>query len=147
MDQLETERVKCVFGLGGGELHVPHPDFPDEWEPVRAHWYEGPPDYVSESELLEHSEVQALAKKQEFGQSQYDFTFRTAIECRLYGKPAPPKGWVEIGHWTSSGEAACWNCQGEPHDEDSECSLCEGDEIVSLGYGMCEVVYVCTDLD
>ena len=31
---IDRERIACVFGLGGGELHEPHPEFPDPagWE-------------------------------------------------------------------------------------------------------------------
>ena len=122
----DRERVACVFGLGGGELHEPHRDFADaeQWDGVIAYWYEGVPEYATE--LRDH------------------FAARTAIlEC-LFGYPEPPTGWRQVAAFTSSGEASCWWCgdgTGNEGERDG-CKLCEGDGVVYLGEGWCEVVYV-----
>lgn len=29
---LERERIDCVFGFGGGELHLPNNRYPDDWD-------------------------------------------------------------------------------------------------------------------
>jgi hypothetical protein len=122
---LERERIACVFGLGGGELHVADARFPDDWDGLVAYWYEGVPEYSSELRHLDGA--------------------RTVITCCLFGHPEPPAGWEQVASFTSSGEAACWWC-GEGTGNDAErlrCKLCEGDGLVFLGDGWCEVVYVC----
>lgn len=131
---IERERIQCVFGLGGGELHEPHADFPDEWDGPEgiAYWYEGVPDYVSLGEL-------AL---------DFDDEARTAITDCLFGFPEPPEGWKRVASFSSSGEAACWWCAGDAgggtgnEDERDGCQLCEGDGAIYLGEGWCEVVFV-----
>lgn len=45
--------------------------------------------------------------------------------------------------FANSGEADCWHCGSGTSNEAArgECALCEGDGLVYLGDGMCEVVY------
>ena len=123
---IERERVACVFGLGGGELHVADDRFPDEWDGPGgiAYWYEGVPEYASELRHLDGP--------------------RTAIICCMLGHPAPPTGWEQVASFTSSGEAACWWCgEGTGNEDDRPgCTLCEGDGLVYLGDGWCEAVYL-----
>ncbi len=119
---LDRERVACVFGLGGGELHEPHPDFRDEWDGVVAYWYEGVPEYATELGHLEGA--------------------RTAILDCLFGCPPPPEGWKQVASYSSSGEAQCWWCEGTGEGSEEPCSLCEGDGYVYLGDGWREVVFV-----
>jgi hypothetical protein len=128
---LDRERIACVFGLGGGELHEPHPDFPDEWDDVIAYWYEGVPEYVALADLdLDH-----------------DDEVRTAILDVLFRYPEPPEGWERVASFSNSGERECWWCSegaGDGtgnEDQRDECDLCEGDGVVYLGEGWCEVVY------
>ena len=118
---LERERVACIFLLGGGELHVPDERFPDEWDGVIAHWYDGLPDYVSIDELELDS----------------DDEVRTAILNRLYGCLPPPSGWQEVANYASSGERECWWCSKGAGDggERARCKLCDGDGHVYLGDG------------
>lgn len=61
----ERARVACVFGLGGGELHVADERFPDEWDGHIAYWYDGVPEYAGELRHLDDA--------------------RTAIICCLFG--------------------------------------------------------------
>lgn len=127
-DNLERDRIACVFGLGGGELHQADDRFPDEWDGVFEHWYDGVPDYVSLSELgLDN-----------------DDEVRTAILDVLFGPPEPPPGWRFVASYTSSGEAACWWCGDGTGNEEARdaCTLCEGDGYVYLGDGWAEVVFV-----
>ena len=123
---LERERVACVFGLGGGELHEPHPDFPDEWDGTDrvTYWYEGPPDYAME---LRHDDAEV----------------RTAILDCLFGFPEPPEGWKRVAAFSSSGERECWWCgDGTCNEAERDaCKLCEGDGLIYLGDGWHEVVY------
>jgi hypothetical protein len=130
--ELERERVVCVFGLGGGELHQPHPDFRDEWDGPDgiAHWHEGVPEYASELKHLGNA--------------------RTAIIDCLFGVPDPPEGWRQVASFTSSGERECWWCAAGPVDDGNAsgngvaktaCPLCEGDDFVYIGDGWREVVY------
>ena len=132
---IDRERVACVFGLGGGELRVPHPEFPDAegWDDVIAHWYEGVPDYAVELADLDDA--------------------RTAILDCMFGVPTPPPGWGLVASFTSSGEAECWWCGSGSaaagagdgtgnEDEQGECPLCEGDGLVYIGDGWREVVLV-----
>ena len=147
---LDRQRIECVFGLGGGELHAAHPDFPGDagWDGPDgiAYWYEGVPDYLSLDELgLGH-----------------DDEVRTAIIDCLFGHPDPPDGWEQAASFTSSGERECWWCgSGTDWDGSIEqdrareadpltptgyrgnpaCKLCEGDGVVYLGDGWAEVVY------
>jgi hypothetical protein len=124
---LDRERVACVFGLGGGELHQAHPDFPDEWDGLIAYWYEGQPHYAALPDLgLDH-----------------DDEVRTAILDCLFGHPESPPGWRRVASFRSSGERECWWCgDGTGNEEHREhCRLCEGDGLIYLGEGWCEVVY------
>ena len=122
---IERERVACVFGLGGGELHVADERFPDAWDGSEgiAYWYEGVPEYASELRHLDEA--------------------RTAIICSLFGDPEPPTDWEQAASFSSSGEAACWWCGDGTGNEEHRpgCKLCEGDGLVYLGDGWCEVVY------
>lgn len=121
---LDRERIACVFGLGGGELHEPHPEFSDEWDGVIEYWYEGVPSYASELRHLDGA--------------------RTAILDCLCGPPEPPPGWKQVASYSSSGEADCWWCgegTGNGHQCDT-CGVCEGDRFVYMGDGWFEVVYV-----
>ena len=129
---IEREQVACVFGLGGGELHVADDRFPDEWDGLLAYWYDGVPEYVSASEPG----------------IDPDDDVRTAIHCCMFGYPDAPEGWVQVASFTSSGERECWWCaEGAGDGTGSEeargdCQLCEGDGVVYLGEGWCEVVYI-----
>lgn len=112
---IERERIACVFGLGGGELHIPDERFPDEWDGPSeiAYWYEGAPEYVALGDLG----------------LDYDDELRTAIlEC-LWGYPDPPAGWRQVGSFRSSGEASCWWCGDGSSNEAVRdgCSLCGGE--------------------
>lgn len=132
---LDRERIECVFGLGGGELHEPHPDFRDSegWDGPDgiAYWYEGIPEYTSLVDL-------GLT---------FDDEVRTAILDVMFGFPDSPEGWGQVASFRSSGEANCWWCaQGAENGTDNEdqrdaCTLCEGDGLIYLGDGMAEVVY------
>jgi len=150
---LEQERVACVFGLGGGELHEPHPDFADEWDGVIAHWYDGPPEYATElrdAHMVECAACNGSGVDDDLedcescdGRGLEDREVRTAILDCLYGEPEPPEGWARIASFTSSGEAECWWCGDGTGNEDQrdECDLCEGDGLVYLGDGMAEVIF------
>jgi len=140
---IERERMACAFCLGGGELHEPHPDFPDEWDGTIAYWYEGTPEYATEY------------------RDEHDC--RTALMSVSAGLPSPPDGWELLGTHTASGEAECWWCGpgtgwdgsdeqvlAEHHAEmptptgyrgDPKCKLCGGDGHVYLGGGWAEVVF------
>lgn len=126
---LERERIACVFGLGGGELHEADDRFPDEWDGPEgiAYWYEGAPEYVTLGELG----------------LDLDDEVRTAILCCIFGHPAPPEGWVQVASYSSSGERECWWCTDRDHDDggDDGCKLCGGDGYLYIGDGWCEVVY------
>lgn len=125
---LERERIACVFGLGGGELHQADDRWPDEWDGVIEHWYEGVPDYVSLDELS----------------LDLDDEVRTAILDVMFGLPEPPPGWRFVASYSSSGEAACWWCGDGTGNEEARdgCTLCDGDGYLYLGDGWAEVVYV-----
>ncbi len=68
---------------------------------------------------------------------------RTAILNCLFGIPEPPPGWKQVAAFTASGEASCWWCGDGTGNEDERdgCKLCEGDGLIYLGAGWCEVVY------
>ena len=91
----EREEVENVFGLGGGELA-------DEPWAGYAYWYDGAPEYASESDLGVHP---------------YEGELRTVIVAGG-GYLSPPKDeleadgetWELITSFTSSGEADCWVC-------------------------------------
>ena len=115
---LDRERVACVFGLGGGELHEPHADFPDEWDGPDgiAYWYDGAPEYATELRDANLVECPACAGKgmdddledcdRCEGRGLEDREVRTAIlEC-LFGEPEPPSGWGKIASFTSSSVGA-----------------------------------------
>lgn len=151
---LERERIACVFGLGGGELHEAHAEFPDEWDGVIAYWYDGPPEYATElkeANIVECSTCGGIGYDAERdadcricdGVGHDDREVRTAIlEC-LYGEPEPPDGWERIASYSSSGEASCWWCGDGSGNEDERatCKLCEGDGLVYLGDGWAEMVF------
>ena len=132
---LERERVACVFGLGGGELHVADERFPDSegWDGPSgiAYWYDGVPEYVTLDELG----------------LDLDDDVRTALLCCIFGHPAPPAGWTQVTTYSSSGERECCWCGPGTGNEDDDggeaqgCKLCENDGYLYLGDGWCEVVY------
>ncbi len=119
--ELERERVKCVFLLGGGELHEPDADFPHEWDD--RYWYEGKPDYV-EKDYSDNTEYRTIC-----------------TEDAPYGiKGYVPAGWRVVEVHVSSGEHECWWCtNGENGDIEGKCKLCEGSGNVYLG-SACEMV-------
>jgi len=123
---IEREAVEMVFGLGGGELHEHNENFPDEWDERFQYWYEGKPDYLSLTELG----------------ANLDTELRTAVCNCLFGWPKEPPGWVQVMGCSSSGETTC-DCRYEHEDETPirDCPLCEGDELIYIGDGWCEVVY------
>lgn len=95
---LERERIACVFGLCGGELHVADERIPDPegWDGPGgiAFWYEGEPDYVTLDDLgLD---------------SCGDDEVRTALLNGVYGLANPPQGWEQVASYTTSGERECW---------------------------------------
>lgn len=161
--ELERERVACVFGLGGGELNTPHPDFPDSegWDGPDgiAHWYNGVPEYATE--LRDAHEVECehcggdgidpdTGDECEVcdGRGDLDVEVRTAILDCMFGFPEPPAGWERIASFSSSGEASCWWCAAGAVDDGNgngvaktTCPLCEGDGLVYIGDGWREVVY------
>lgn len=47
-EEVRRRRVEIVLGLTGGELHEPHPDFPDPWDGEWMWWYEGKPGYAED---------------------------------------------------------------------------------------------------
>ena len=108
--RIERESVSWVFGLTGGELE------PKPWS-RRAYWYEGAPEYT--------------------GRDFDGLEIRTAIECRLFGADAAPRGWSEVASYRSSGESECLACD----NGDDKCKFCEGGGYIYLGEGWCEVVY------
>ncbi len=137
---LERERIACVFGLGGSELHEADDRFPDSegWDGPEgiAYWYEGAPEYVSPSDL--GLDLDSCGE------------VRTAIVCCTFGHPSPPEGWEQVATFSSSGEAPCWCCgagtahddEGDKDDDDTEgCKLCNGDGLIYLGDGWHEIVY------
>ncbi len=149
---LERERIACVFALGGGELHVAHPDFPDEWDGPDgiAYWYDGVPEYASElrdAEQVECPDCQGHGARDDCpaceGRGYRHHEVRTAIQDGLYGLPDPPKGWERIAAYSTSGETTCWCCgDGTGNEENrADCPLCEGDGIIYIGDGWHEVVY------
>jgi hypothetical protein len=147
---LERERIACVFGLGGGELHVAHPDFPDEWDGPDgiAYWYDGVPEYASE--LRDADQVECpdcngddddCPSSEGLGHRHHEV--RTALQDALFGFPDPPAGWQRIAAYSSSGEAECGWCGSGTGNEDkrANCKLCEGDGIIYLGDGWFEAIY------
>lgn len=139
MDEKAIERaqIECVFSLGGGELHVPHPEFQDEWDGIFAYWYDGYPEYVSSDD------------NDWYEQLDRTHVFRTAIVCELFGQAKTPEGWERVGSFTSSGERECsWRTAEDLEYE--RCPLCEekiknkkhpDEGFVYLGDGWYEVVY------
>lgn len=109
--QVERAQVETVFGLGGGELET------KPWS-GRQYWYHGAPHYADNK----------------FGSAEV----RTAIECLLFGQAKAPRGWAEVECYRTSGEAECWACY---ETGDKSCRVCDGDGLVYLGDGWCEVVY------
>jgi len=120
-EELEQERLKCVFCLGGGELHEPSEKFPDEFDGLGLGWYEGRPDG--------------------FDATAPDWECRTVIYYMNH--PEKPDGWKYLGHWMSSGEMECWWCgDGTGNEYTREtCKLCEGDGLIYIGDGYGEAVY------
>ena len=144
--QIEREQVANVFCLGGGELHEPHPDFPDAWDGHFAYWHEEAPEWADESDR----------------DGADPWECRTAYACILFGGPKVPKGWELVRSFISSGEAECWHCgpgtdydgseeqdaarKAEPNTNtcyrgDPECVLCEGGGYVYLGDGWAVLLF------
>lgn len=129
-EELEAERIMCVFGLGGGELSD------EPWDGVCKYWYEGVPEYA-----------------EEFGSARYGsydtdedgnlWEYRTALLNELYGYFDTPPGWERLARYNNSGERDCWWCGPGTGNEDERdgCLLCEGDGYVYLGEGWGEVVF------
>lgn len=132
--QKHLEELRCVFGLGGGELRE------QSW--CGRSWYDGAPEYAA---------TDAAAAATQAGCDPLDM--RTALECRVYtGGYHVPRGWREVASFRSSGETACWwcgaGCEGCGHADCQRhkqgckrCKLCGGAGLVYLGEGWCEVVY------
>lgn len=174
-EQIERQQIENVFRLGGGELHEPNAEFPDEWDGIIAYWYEGAPDYAEELNDCDTVECEAC-KGNGFLEDEVDqpdcelcdgsgshyHTVRTAIIQALWGFPEPPKGYEQIGSFTTSGESECWWCgpgtdwdgceeQSEAREKDPitntgyrgkpDCPLCEGGGHVYIGDGYAEVIY------
>ncbi len=122
-EQIERMQTENVFCLGGDELHEANAEFPDEWDGIVAHWYEGPPEYAEELQdcdsvecetckglgFIENEEDQPNCDDCDGSGSHYH-TVRTAIVHALRGFPEPPKGYEQIGSFMSSGESECWWC-------------------------------------
>lgn len=101
---LERERIECVFGLGGGELHVAHPDFRDSegWDGPDgiAYWYDGVPDYATDLRGADRQPCPECGTDPEDepvcatcdGSGVTYHEVRTAILCRLFGKLQAPEG-------------------------------------------------------
>lgn len=155
----EREQVEHVFGLTGGELadrpwtggksvqesgfsNAPQRDTCERpW--TRHYWYEGVPEYA-ESDFDTYAE-----------------TYRTTVECALYGRPAVElfdadgARWVFQQSFSHSGETQCPGADDDEHGGKvtaahtaggTECYLCgesEGDEhgYIYLGDGWVEAVY------
>jgi len=117
---LDRERVACVFGLGGGELHVPDERFPDEWDGPGgiAYWYAGPPDYATDLKDAEFIHCPACGGSgpdlddcdECHGDGAEYRPVRTALLDCVFGFPEAPEGWERIASFSSSGEASCWWC-------------------------------------
>jgi len=108
--------LEVIFNLSGVDLER------KRW--CGRYWYDGAPDYAERD-----CEAAACAAG---GDS---LELRTALERRLFGADKPPRGWVEVASFRSSGEADCW-CDG-----DESCRVCDGDGFIYIGDGWCEVVY------
>jgi hypothetical protein len=149
--QIHRSQVECVFGLGGGELHVTHGRFPDPWDGQIEFWYLGPPDYAEDLKGAERINCPACDGHHDHddgecpecdGTGHLDLEIRTAILDCLFGFPDPPEGWEMIATFSSSGEAECWACRADGEGEpDPACQLCDGGGHVYIGDGWHEVVY------
>lgn len=122
--QRHLETVRCVFGLGGGEL--------EDGRFAGELWHEGAPDYAK-------SECREFAR--EVGANPWQI--RTVLTSELYGEIATPRGWMRLAHYADSGERDCWWCgEGTGNEGDrAKCKLCEGDGYVYLGDGWREIVF------
>jgi hypothetical protein len=151
--QIRRSQIEIVFALGGGELHVPHDQFPDPWVGLIEFWYLGAPNYAEELKGAKRITCPACGGTGEHDHDDGDcagcdgagtvtMEMRTAIQDCLFGFPDPPEGWERIAAYRSTGEAECWACgaggEGEP---DPACQLCDGGGFVYLGDGWHEVVY------
>lgn len=161
-EQVNKLRIEYVFGLTGGELHEPHPDFPDQWDKLFEYWYEGMPDWAGTPD------PQAVCNDPEA-------EFRTGIgfydppekELELWFlEPESPRYeyWDLYETYRTSGETACpWDGDGAedeletarkerverrerglsvPADEENRCPLCEDDGYIYIGDGWYEAVYL-----
>ena len=153
-EEIERQQIECVFCLDGGELHEANAEFPDEWDGVIAYWYEGPPDYATEFKDCDRVDCPVCNGEGRDdndedcvncdGYGHLDYTVRTAIIQALWGFPEPPKGYEQIGSFTTSGEADCWRCGAGTGNEETHregCPLCEGDGLIYIGDGYAEVIY------
>lgn len=154
---LDRARVEVVFGLGGGELHVVDPAWPDEWDGKIEWWYEGVPEYAVEMKntgivtctTCEGTRVDPADGDSDCpsceGLGHHERETRTAILNGAYGLPQPPHGWVQLAVFGSSGEAQCsWCGDGVVSDDEDDgqtCKLRDGDHLLYLGDGWAEVVY------
>lgn len=147
---LGREKVACVFTLDGGELHRPHPNFPDEWDGPGGvrHWYTGVPSYTEGLNGAGRircrtcnsygDEVDCPACD---GSGQVEVEVRTAILNCIDGWPTPPRGWEQVASFSSSGEATCSWCASGVAPEGGVCKLCEGEGYIYIGDGWYEIVY------
>ncbi len=117
-----------------------------------AYWYEGVPDYATDLKTAEFVDCPkcggsgpACDDCSGCGGGRWEHReVRTAILDCLYGWPDPPEGWERLASFSTSGERGCWWCGDGTGNEDSriECKLCEGDGLIYLGDGWCEVVFM-----
>ncbi len=141
---VERQQVELVFGLTGGELET------DPWygwyrDGKLLYWYEQAPEWSVDSAYdlprgIERDDASNV---------------RTVVVDCLFGAPPAPSGWRIVETYLNSGETECW-CHPGPsyprHDDgtygptvraaDPDCPLCDGDGIVYLGDGWCELVCV-----
>lgn len=132
----EKEQIENVFGLGGGELE--EGNFAGF-----AYWYEGAPEYASESDLGIHPHEGELRTTITYGGG---YLPHPAKELEHDGEM-----WELVKHFMSSGEADCWICGHggngkewwadefeDKHDRPPEptdyCGLCETEYKDMPGY-------------
>jgi hypothetical protein len=65
--QFRRPQIEIVFSLGGGELHVPHDRFPDEWDGPEGitYWYLGAPNYAEDLRGAERTTCPACTGHQD----------------------------------------------------------------------------------
>ncbi len=144
-EEIERERVECVFRLGGGKLDRDH------WPGVSRYWYGDVPEYAAELKDADKitcvmcggcgPERDDCAACDGYGHHTHEI--RTACyEDVPYGVGDAPKGWEILAEFSSSGEAECDACGDGTGNEDERdaCPLCEGAGYIYIGHAA-EVVY------